>query len=79
MALAELDATGTLSRAIRVRLPKRLGAGKPQGISSVIPAPKGSTFVVGSAAKGTFVAKYGRNGKLDGRLRRRRLQAARGA
>ena len=65
MALAELDAAGTLSRAIRVRLPKRLGAGKPKGISSVIPAPKGSTFVVGSAAKGTFVAKYRRNGKLE--------------
>jgi uncharacterized delta-60 repeat protein len=65
MALAELDATGTLSRAIRVRLPKRVGAGKPKGIASVLPGPKGSTFVVGSAVKGTFVAKYGRDGKLD--------------
>jgi hypothetical protein len=65
MALAELDATGTLSRAIRVRLPKRLRAGKPKGISSVIPAPKGSTFVVGSAANGTFVAKYRRDGKVE--------------
>ena len=65
MALAELDATGTLSRAIRVKLPKRLGAGKPKGISSVIPAPKGSTFVVGTAAKGTFVAKYRRDGKVE--------------
>ena len=25
----------------------------------MLPGPKGSTFVVGSAAKGTFVAKYG--------------------
>jgi hypothetical protein len=48
-----------------VKLPKRIGAGKPKGIASVLPGPKGSTFLVGSAAKGTFVAKYGRDGKLD--------------
>jgi hypothetical protein len=31
----------------------------------VISGPKGSTFVVGSAAKGTFVAKYRRDGRPD--------------
>ena len=65
MALAEFDAAGNLSGAIRVRLPKRLGLGKPKGIAAVIPGPKGSTFVVGSAAKGTFVAKYLRSGRLE--------------
>jgi uncharacterized delta-60 repeat protein len=65
MALVELDAAGTLTETIGVKLPKRLGAGKPRGIASVLPGPKGSTFVVGSAAKGTFVVKYGRDGKPD--------------
>jgi uncharacterized delta-60 repeat protein len=65
MALAELDARGALTGAIRVKPPKRIGAGKPKGIASVLPGPKGSTFLVGSAARGTFVAKYSRDGKLE--------------
>jgi uncharacterized delta-60 repeat protein len=65
MALVELDTGGALIEVIRVKLPKRIGAGKPKGIASVLPGPKGSTFLVGSAAKGTFVVKYGRDGKLD--------------
>ena len=80
MALAELDATGDPgSGGSGWKLPKRVGAGKPRGISSVLPGPKGSTFVVGSAAKGTFVAKYGRNGKLEtGGYRDRGFAAPRG-
>ena len=65
MALAKLDAAGSLADVVRVKLPKRLGAGKPKGVADVIGGPKGSTFVVGSAAKGTFVAKYLGSGRPD--------------
>ena len=68
MALAEFDAAGSLADVVKVGLPKGLGAGKPKGVSDVIAGPKGSTFVVGSAVKGTFVAKYLRNGKPDKRF-----------
>ena len=69
MAIVELDPTGTPSQAFPVKPPKRLGAGKPRGISTVLAGPKGSTFVVGSAAKGTFVAKYRRDGRPDDNFR----------
>ena len=65
MALAEYDAGGSLADVVRVKLPKRLGAGKPKGIADVIGGPKSSTFVVGSATKGTFVAKYLGSGRPD--------------
>jgi hypothetical protein len=69
MAVVELDPVGRPARSISVRVPKRLGAGAPKGISTVIPGPKGSTFVVGSAAKSTFVAKYRGDGRPDERFR----------
>jgi uncharacterized delta-60 repeat protein len=65
MALAGFDAVGNLADVVRVKLPRRLGAGKPKGIADVIGGPKGSTFVVGSATKGTFVAKYLGSGRPD--------------
>jgi len=65
MAVAEFNAGGSLTRTIRVKLPKRLQAGRPRGIAGVLPGPKRSTFVVGSAVKGAFVAKYSRDGRLD--------------
>ncbi len=69
MSVVELDPAGRAARSFPVRLPKRLRAGAPKGISTVIPGPKGSYFLVGSAAKGTFVAKYRRGGRPDGRFR----------
>ena len=65
MELAELAPGGAVADVVKVGLPKRLGAGKPKGIADVIAGPKGSTFVVGSAKKGTFVAKYLGSGRPD--------------
>ena len=65
MTLATFDAAGSLADAARVSLPKRLRAGMPKGVSDLIAGPKGSTFVVGSATKGTFVVKYDRSGRPD--------------
>ena len=56
---------GTRSRLIEVGLPKRLKAGRARGISTVIPAADGATLVVGSAEKGTFVARLLPSGKPD--------------
>jgi uncharacterized delta-60 repeat protein len=56
---------GTRSRLIEVGLPKRLKAGRAKGISTVIPAADGATLVVGSAEKGTFVARLLPSGKPD--------------
>jgi uncharacterized delta-60 repeat protein len=56
---------GSRSRLIEVNLPGSLKAGRPRGISTVIPAADGATFVVGSAAKGTFVARLLPSGKPD--------------
>jgi uncharacterized delta-60 repeat protein len=56
---------GSRSRIIDVNLPGFLKAGRARGISTVIPAADGATFVVGSAAKGTFVAKLLPSGKPD--------------
>ena len=56
---------GSRSRLIDVNLPGSLKAGRARGISTVIPAADGATFVVGSAAKGTFVAKLLPSGKPD--------------
>jgi uncharacterized delta-60 repeat protein len=68
MAFAQLDASGDLASSFRVRPPKRLAMGKPKGVSTVVPGPKGSTFVVGSAAKGTFVVRYRGDGRPDPRF-----------
>jgi uncharacterized delta-60 repeat protein len=65
MAVALFDSAGTRCGVLWVGLPKRLEAGRQKGIATVIPGPKGSTFVVGSATKGTFVAKYKASGKAD--------------
>jgi uncharacterized delta-60 repeat protein len=78
MAIAEFDPNGSLAKAFPVRLPKRLGAGKPKGISTVIPGPKSSTFVAGSGAKGTFVAKYLNSGSPDARFGERGFVLVRG-
>ena len=56
---------GTLARTIKVAPPRRLQAGKPRGISGVIPKSKGAVEVVGSTAKGSFVARFLANGKPD--------------
>jgi uncharacterized delta-60 repeat protein len=56
---------GTRSRLVEVRLPKRLKAGSARGISTVIAAAHGATLVVGSAGKGTFVARLLPSGKPD--------------
>ena len=56
---------GSRSRLIDVNLPRGLKAGRAQGISTVIPTTDGATFVVGSAAKGTFVARLLPSGKPD--------------
>jgi hypothetical protein len=69
MAVTEFDADGRPAEVVRVKLPKRLHAGKPKGVADVIAGPKGSTFVVGSAAKGTFVAKYRADGGPDPEFR----------
>lgn len=65
MTVGELDPSGNLAKSFPVRLPKRLGAGKPKGISTLIAGPKGSTFVVGSGTRGTFVARYRASGRPD--------------
>jgi uncharacterized delta-60 repeat protein len=65
MHLSVFTDDGTRSRLIDVGLPKRLKAGPATGISSALPADGGKTVVVGSAGKGTFVARLLANGKPD--------------
>jgi hypothetical protein len=62
--VAEFGHKGETQSAFKVKVPKRLGAGPVRGVSAAIPSG-GKTFVVGTAKKGTFVARYLANGRPD--------------
>jgi hypothetical protein len=63
--VAAFDGKGSRRRTFEVKVPKRLGLGKPEGISTVLAGKKGAIEVVGSTAKGSFVARLLSNGKPD--------------
>src|SRR5262249_39283757 len=65
MAFVGLDPNGGASATFAVKLPPRPRAGAPKGRPTVLGGPHPTTLVVGSAAEGTFVARYRPDGRPD--------------
>jgi uncharacterized delta-60 repeat protein len=65
MRVGLFAANGSRSGLLGFGLPARLKAGPPRGVAGVIPQAHGSVEVVGTAKKGTFVARLLASGKPD--------------